>query len=107
MNYDMMMVVDDNQLSKKRVNLYEPIWIHTENEAQPVQIVVNKISKNLVHGYISAPKFRPSELAAASASSVTPVSAKTTTDPNQPNPQQPERQPEQQQPQTQQQLKPE
>src|SRR5215472_2413665 len=27
MNYDMMMVVDDNQLSKKRVNLYEPIWI--------------------------------------------------------------------------------
>ena len=31
MNYDMMMVVDDNQLSKKRVNLYEPIWIHSEN----------------------------------------------------------------------------
>ena len=66
MNYDMAMVVDDNQLSKKRVNLYEPIWIHTENEAQPVQVVVNKISKNTVHGYISAPKYRPSELAVSS-----------------------------------------
>ena len=75
MNYDMMMVVDDNQLTKKHVNLYEPIWIHSENEAQPVQIVVNKISKNLVHGYISAPKYRPSDLAAASPATVTPAAA--------------------------------
>src|SRR6266481_2192072 len=75
MNYDVSMVVDDNQLSKKRVNLFEPIWIHTENESQPVQVVVNKISKNSVHGYISAPKYRPSELAASdtSAATVTPV----------------------------------
>jgi len=57
------------------VNLFEPIWIHTENESQPVQVVVNKISKNSVHGYISAPKYRPSELAASdtSAATVTPV----------------------------------
>src|SRR6266852_618866 len=67
MNYDVAMVVDDNQLSKKRVNLFEPIWIHTENESQPVQVVVNKISKNSVHGYISAPKYRPSELATSGA----------------------------------------
>ncbi len=75
MNYDVSMVVDDNQLSKKRVNLYEPIWIHTENESQPVQVVVNKIGKNFVHGYISAPKYKPSELAAsgATAATVTPV----------------------------------
>ena len=75
MNYDVAMVVDDNQLSKKRVNLYEPIWIHTENESQPVQVVVNKIGKNFVHGYISAPKYRPSELAASgtAAATVTPV----------------------------------
>jgi hypothetical protein len=76
MNYDMSMVVDDNQLSKKRVNLYEPIWIHTENESQPVQVVVNKIGKNFVHGYISAPKYKPSELAASgtsAAATVTPV----------------------------------
>src|SRR6266478_5125487 len=31
-NYDLQMMVDDNQLTKKHVNLYEPIWIHTEND---------------------------------------------------------------------------
>ena len=72
-NYDLQMIVDDNQLTKKRVNLYEPIWIHTENESQPVQVVVNRVERNLVHGYVSAPKYKPSELAAASAATVTPV----------------------------------
>src|SRR5215472_5508914 len=100
MNYDMMMVVDDNPLAKKHVNLYEPIWIHTESEGQPVQVVVNKISKNFVHGYISAPKYRPSELATAAsgAAALTPVSTTTPADPNRPN-QQPQQQ-QDQQPQT-------
>jgi multidrug efflux pump subunit AcrA (membrane-fusion protein) len=102
MNYDLTMVVDDNQLSKKRVNLYEPIWIHMESAGQPVQVVVNKIGKNFVHGYISAPKYKESDLAAsASAATLTPASAKTPVDPNRPN-QQPEQQQEQQPPQTQQ-----
>jgi hypothetical protein len=75
MNFDMMMVVDDNQLTKKHVNLYEPIWIHTESDGQPVQVVVNKISKNFVHGYISAPKYKPGDLAAATTATVTPAAA--------------------------------
>jgi uncharacterized coiled-coil protein SlyX len=75
-NYDIEMIVDDNQMSKKKVNLYEPIWIHTENESQPVQIVVNRIEKNLIHGYVSAPKYRPSELATSgTAGALTPVAA--------------------------------
>lgn len=75
-NYDIEMIVDDNQMSKKKVNLYEPIWIHTENESQPVQIVVNRIEKNLIHGYVSAPKYKPSELATSGATStLTPVAA--------------------------------
>src|SRR5213080_4510994 len=100
MNYDLMMVVDDNQLNKKRVNLYEPIWIHTESVGQPVQIVVNKIGRNEVHGYISAPKYKESELASASASpaTLTPVSDKTQANPNRPS-QQPD-QPQTQQPPT-------
>ncbi|HTB94844.1 MAG TPA: hypothetical protein VK728_18565 [Candidatus Sulfotelmatobacter sp.] len=75
-NYDIEMIVDDNQMGKKKVNLYEPIWIHTENESQPVQIVVNRIEKNLIHGYVSAPKYKPSELATSgTASTLTPVAA--------------------------------
>ena len=99
MNYDLSMVVDDNQLSKKRVNLFEPIWIHTENESQPVQIVVNKISKNSVHGYISAPKYRPSELAASdtSAATIRPVAEHPPQAPPDQNPEIP-KQPEPKQP---------
>jgi DNA repair exonuclease SbcCD ATPase subunit len=76
-NYNLEMVVDDNRLTKKNVNLYEPIWIHTENDSQPVQVVVNRVDKNLVHGYVSAPKYKPSELAAGSSgtASIMPVSA--------------------------------
>jgi hypothetical protein len=76
-SYDVELIVDDNQLSKKKVNLYEPILIHTENESQPVQVVVNRIEKNQVHGYVSAPKYKASELAASSAgtAAVTPVAA--------------------------------
>jgi len=99
-NYDLSMVVDDNRLDKKRVNLFEPIWINSESGGQPVQIVVNKIGKNEVHGYISAPKYNESELAAgASGAALTPVSDKTAADPNRPN-SRPEPQPPQaQQPQ--------
>jgi hypothetical protein len=88
-NYDVQMIVDDNQLTKKHVNLYEPIWIHTENDSQPVQVVVNRVEKNLIHGYVSAPKYKPSELAAIGAATVTPVAAHPQSpdqNPNQPQP---------------------
>ena len=70
---DMAMIVDDNQLMKKKVNLYEPVWIQTENQSQPVQVVVNRITKDVVHGYVSAPKYLPSELATTGTSSVNPL----------------------------------
>ena len=94
MNFNLDMIVDDNRLSKKNVNLYEPIWIHTENDAQPVQVVVNRVEKHLVHGYVSAPKYKPSELAVSSstnAATVTPVAAHPQTpDQNPQSPNQPE-----------------
>jgi len=76
-SFDLAMIVDDNELNKKKVNLYEPIWIHAESEGQPIQIVVNRIDKDAVHGYVSAPKYKPWELAATGGASVTPVSTKT------------------------------
>lgn len=90
-NYDVAMIVDDNELQKKKVNLYEPIWIHTETDSQPVQIIVNRIDKDTVHGYISAPKYKPSELTAIGSANVTPVSTKSpATTPNSQQPQQPQ-----------------
>ena len=106
MNYDLSMVVDDHRLDKKHVNLYEPIWIHSETGGQPLQIVVNKIGRNTAHGYISVPKYRESELASSTGGTpaLTPVSATTPADPNRPNPQPdqpPQTQPQQQPPQPQ------
>lgn len=68
-NYDLLLLVDDNRLAKKHVNLYEPIWIHRADDPQPVQIVAMKIDKDHVHGYVSAAKFTRSELASNTTSS--------------------------------------
>lgn len=61
-NYDLVLLVDDDQLTKKKVNLYEPVWIHNGDNAQPLQVVVNRIDKNHVRGYVSAPKYVASRL---------------------------------------------
>jgi CHASE3 domain sensor protein len=90
-SFDIALIVDDNQLMKKKVNLYEPIWIHTENESQPVQVVVNRITKNVVHGYVSAPKYKPSELATTSASTVNPAAPPQNTGGEPTKPEQPKR----------------
>lgn len=69
-DFDLAMIVDDNRMMKKRVNLYEPIWVNSGEGPESLQIVVNKITKNHVHGYVSAPKF---------AAGVTPVSTNPAT----------------------------
>jgi hypothetical protein len=77
-SYDLMMLVDDHQLSKKRVDLYEPIWLHETDQPQPVQVVVNRIDKNHVHGYVSSPKYKESELASmATPASLNPAAIST------------------------------
>lgn len=76
--YNLMLLVDDNRLEKKNVDLYEPIWISGSDAPQPMEIVVNKITKNHIHGYISAPKYTNAELNGANAS-LQPVSATSST----------------------------
>jgi uncharacterized coiled-coil protein SlyX len=66
-SYDLVMLVDDHPLSKKKVDLYEPIWLDRADDPQPLQVVANKIDKNHIHGYVSAPKYRESELASNAA----------------------------------------
>jgi hypothetical protein len=66
-SYDMAVVVDDRSLNKDHVNLYEPVWIDLADRAQPIQVVVNKIEKNRVRGYISEPRYKNAEVAGAPA----------------------------------------
>src|SRR6266568_2127633 len=76
-HFNLALIVDDNELEKKNVNLYEPVWIHRADDPQPVQIVVNRIDRNYIHGYVSAPKYTNSDLATNGAAKLTPVSAET------------------------------
>lgn len=64
-SYDLAMIVDDNELQKKNVNLYEPVLITLNDRPQPLELVVNKIGENEISGYLSEPKYKKSELAAA------------------------------------------
>jgi DNA-binding NarL/FixJ family response regulator len=71
-NIDLVLLVNDQEISKKGVNLYEPVWIYETQDAQPVEVVVNDIEKNSVHGYVSAPKYSRADPNTISA----PVSTK-------------------------------
>ena len=64
--YDLAMIVEDNQLSKKHINLYEPVWIRLSDRPQAVELVVNRVDKDRISGYLSEPKYKRSELAATS-----------------------------------------
>ncbi len=61
---DLKLVVDDAQLTQKHVNLYQPVMFYAGDNGAPVELVVNSVTKNHIHGYISEPKYRAAELAA-------------------------------------------
>jgi hypothetical protein len=63
-SYDLAMMVDDSQLDKKNVNLYEPVWITLSDRPQPLELVINHVDKDHVQGYLSEPRYKKSELAA-------------------------------------------
>ncbi len=65
--YNINMVVDDNQLEKKNVNLLEPVYFTMADLPHPVEMVVNRVDKDRVAGYISVPKYKRSELNATEA----------------------------------------
>jgi hypothetical protein len=61
-------MVDDYKVSKKHVNIYEPVIFYVAENGRPVELVINSISRNHIHGYVSQPKYRASELEAMAGS---------------------------------------
>ena len=64
---DLQMLVDDNTITRKHVNLYESVTFYPEGYPLPLELVINHIGKDSVQGYVSEPKYRSREQAAASA----------------------------------------
>jgi hypothetical protein len=74
---DLELMVDDRTLSQKHVNLYQPVMFYTPDSPQAVELVINSITKDHIHGYVSAPRYRQSELASMSNSNANGSTATT------------------------------
>jgi hypothetical protein len=61
---DLDMLVDDLRVSKKHVNIYEPVFFYPGDSKTPAELVINKISKDHIHGYVSEPKYKSTEVEA-------------------------------------------
>ena len=64
---DLDLMVDDVALNQKHVNLLQPVIFYAGENGKPVELVVQRITKNHIHGYVSTPKYKDSELAAMMA----------------------------------------
>ena len=82
---DLALVVDDAQISKKHVNMFEPVMLYTAESKQPVELVINQIGKDHIHGYVSTAKYKPGDLPALSGlTDNTDTTAADTTSPSTP-----------------------
>jgi hypothetical protein len=64
---DLELTVDDARVQQKHVNLYQPVMFYAGDAGAPLELVINSINKNHIHGYISTPKYRAADLATMSA----------------------------------------
>lgn len=84
---DLELLVDDVKLTQKHVNLYQPVVFYAAEGQRPIELVVNSVRKNHIHGYVSEPKYKQSELAAVAAgadnaNASQPANASTTNSPD-------------------------
>ena len=63
--YTLMVSADDRNIEKKDKGLDEPVQFYTGKDPALYEIVVNQISKNVISGYLSAPKGAPETSAAS------------------------------------------
>jgi hypothetical protein len=82
---DLQLMVEDQSLTQKHVNLFQPVMFYQSDGPQPFEIVINSITKDRIHGYVSAPKYKRSELTAMADSS---ANSSTGTGQTQPAPRQ-------------------
>lgn len=66
--FTVALYVDDKRLEKKNRSIDEPIYFYTSGSRAPLELVVNKVGKNQVTGYLSVPKAMPAPATAASTS---------------------------------------
>lgn len=63
---DLEIRVEDAEVSQKHVNLFQPVMFYAGEQGRPVELVINSIRHDHIHGYISAPRYSAAELAVSS-----------------------------------------
>jgi hypothetical protein len=57
--FTVALYVDDMRLEKQNRSVDEPIYFYTRGSRAPAELVINKVGKNQVTGYLSVPKPAP------------------------------------------------
>ncbi len=55
-SYTIMVVADDKSVVKKDRTINEPVQFLLSKATQPYELVVNDVKKDLISGYVAAPK---------------------------------------------------
>jgi hypothetical protein len=55
-SYSIVVVADDKTVEKKDRTINEPVQFLLSKATQPYELVVNDVKKDLISGYLSAPK---------------------------------------------------
>ena len=54
--YTIELIADDKRVEKKDKSVNEPVQFYLSKAAQPYELVVNEVRKDMIVGYVSAPK---------------------------------------------------
>jgi chromosome segregation ATPase len=54
--YTIELTADDKKVEKKDKGLHEPVQFYLDRATQPYELVINEINKDMIVGYVSAPK---------------------------------------------------
>lgn len=54
--YTIELIADDKKVEKKDKSVNEPVQFYLSKAAQPYEVVVNEVRKDMIVGYVSAPK---------------------------------------------------
>jgi hypothetical protein len=66
--FTVALYVDDMRLEKKNRSVDEPIYFYTRGTRAPLELVINKVGKNQVSGYLSVPKSASAPVTASTTS---------------------------------------
>jgi hypothetical protein len=66
--FTVALYVDNKRLEQKNRSIDEPIYFYTSGSRAPLELVINKVGKNQVTGYLSVPKAVSAPATSASTS---------------------------------------